>query len=101
MVLIVFIVTFICWTFFVHYKTGFWLYPIFGKLSPVFRGLFFFGAMLLCISLYFLGNFIHRRVWPEERIAKFINGPILDSSNEMDVDLVDYRERIRQTTSPS
>lgn len=95
-ILVGFFSIFTCWLFFVHYKTNFWLYPIFGKLSPVPRALFIVGALILFLSLYCLGSFLHRKAWSKDRVIAYFGS--IKAANEMNIDLVNYKNQDRVTS---
>ncbi|CAF3754424.1 unnamed protein product [Adineta steineri] len=61
LVIIIF-VAYITWVHYLHrihwltFRENVWVYPILNELSPTYRGLFFLGAALFSIGLYFIGE---------------------------------------------
>ncbi|TRY78836.1 hypothetical protein TCAL_06754 [Tigriopus californicus] len=59
---------YICWTLYVAYVGGFWVYPILQVLPPIQRALFIAAMSLFGAVVYFAGKGINRLVWGQDYI---------------------------------
>ncbi|KAJ1123093.1 hypothetical protein NDU88_001566 [Pleurodeles waltl] len=59
----VFCFAYMAWLLWIHYASGIWVYPILEKLDSVGMAVFFAVSIVVMAPLYFLGEFLTKRVW--------------------------------------
>nr|CAG4644294.1 EOG090X0DE4 [Lepidurus arcticus] len=62
-VLVLFMLTYLIWTFFIAYYGGFWVYPILAYLDWGSRSLFILGCVAITVILYLTGELCSYLVW--------------------------------------
>jgi len=64
--LLLFMLTYLIWTFYIYSETGAWVYPILNLLNWPQRIVFFAVLLLFQMGLYTLGEFLNNQVWGKQ-----------------------------------
>lgn len=65
----IFMIVYVIWMFLTRYVAGRWAYPILDKSTYLEMTIFFIFAGSFPFWLYFLGEYLNRKIWSKTRIA--------------------------------
>ena len=68
--LMTFMLSYFVWMLITRYYAGKWTYPILDILDTYGRIGFFAGALCFPVLLYFLGEYLNKKIWTEKRILR-------------------------------
>lgn len=68
--LMIFMFSYLGWMFVTRYFAGRWAYPIIDALDLPGKIGFFIFTMNFPIAMYFLGEYLNKKIWSEQRIFK-------------------------------
>ncbi|KAK2499986.1 hypothetical protein MC885_001503 [Smutsia gigantea] len=66
-ILAAFSIAYISRVLWIYSETGTWVYPVFGKLSPVGLAVFFSLSFLLTVGIYLLGERLNHWKWGDKK----------------------------------
>jgi len=62
----IFMIAYLVWIHIIKHFAGVWVYPVLNVLEFGPRIVFFIVILLVCLSLYFLGEFLNNKIWADE-----------------------------------